>query len=214
MVLLVISQMELRAIYQTCKPLVLASASPRRQQYFDALGITYLVHAANIKEECLPEEKPLSFVQRMAAEKARVVMAHYPQRWIVAADTVVSLADAVLGKPKDRADALCMLMSLAGKEHRVHTGICLTCHQQAVFVVQSVTTRVVFRPFSENEARAYVATGEPLDKAGAYGIQGQGAFLIQEISGSYSNVVGFPLGEMIPLLAGYGVIAVCSEIIA
>ncbi len=206
--------MAFHAIYQTVKPLVLASASPRRQQYFNELGISYCMHAADILEARLPQEKPQAFVQRMAAEKARVVTRLYPQRWVLAADTVVSLAEAVLGKPKDAADALSMLVRLAGTEHQVHTGICLSCHQHGVFWVQSVMSRVVFRPFSEAVARAYVATGEPLDKAGAYGIQGQGAFLVQEIFGSYSNVVGFPLGEVIPLLEKYGVITLCLGNIA
>ncbi len=206
--------MAFHTIYQTVKPLVLASASPRRQQYFNDLGISYCVHAADIPEECLPQENPQAFVRRMAAEKARVVMRLYPQRWIVAADTVVSLSDTVLGKPKGTDDAISMLMRLSGKEHQVHTGICLSCHQQGVFIVQSVMSRVLFRPFSEAVARAYAATGEPLDKAGAYGIQGQGAFLVQEIFGSYSNVVGFPLGEVIPLLEKHGVIALCLGNIA
>ncbi len=206
--------MVFHAIYQTVKPLVLASASPRRQHYFNELGISYDVHAADILEERLPQEEPQAFAQRLAAEKAQVVTRLYPQRWVMAADTVVSLADATLGKPKDADEALSMLMRLAGTEHQAHTGICLSCHQQGVFEVQSVRTRVVFRPFSEAVARAYVATGEPFDKAGAYGIQGQGAFLVQEIFGSYSNVVGFPLGEVIPLLEKYGVIAVCLVNIA
>ena len=195
-------------IYHARKPLILASSSPRRQGYFQDLGLEYRVHPADIDEELLPEEKPQDFVKRMATEKAASVMDLYPRSWIVAADTVVSLAGLVLGKPKDAVDAVSMLMALSGQEHWVQTGICLACRQEGLIVVQSVRTRVVFSPFSERVARAYVATGEPLDKAGSYGIQGQGAFLVKEVVGSYSNVVGLPLYELLVMLEEHGVIAV------
>jgi len=198
------------SIYHVCEPLILASASPRRQGYFQDLGLTYQVHAADIDETSLPDEEPQAFARRMALEKARAVMALYPDSWVVAADTVVNLAGSVLGKPVNTEDAVSMLMRLSGKEHRVQTGICLACRRKTVLATQSVTTRVVFRLFPEKVARAYAATGEPLDKAGAYGIQGKGAFLVKEISGSYSNVVGLPLCELLAMLEEYGVIAVSS----
>lgn len=198
----------MRPIYHACKPLILASASPRRQAYFQDLGLEYRVHPADIDEALLPEEKPQDFVRRMATEKAVSVMGLYPGSWIVAADTVVSLAGLVLGKPKDGMDAVSMLMQLSGKEHWVQTGICLACRQEGIVAVQLVSTRVVFSPFPERVARAYVATDEPLDKAGSYGIQGQGAFLVKEVIGSYSNVVGLPLCELLVMLDEYGVIAV------
>jgi septum formation protein len=195
-------------IYEVCKPLILASASPRRQGYFRELGLAFQVHAADIDETPLAEENPQAFVERMAMEKARVVMALYPERWVVAADTVVNFAGFVLGKPKDREEAVSMLMRLSGQEHLVQTGICLGCQGEKVLAVQSVRTRVLFSRFSEKTAEAYAATGEPLDKAGAYGIQGKGAFLVKEIRGSYTNVVGLPLCELLALLEQYGVIAV------
>lgn len=198
----------MRPIYHTSRPLILASSSPRRQRYLHDLGIEYRIHAADIDEDLLPGEKPYDFVRRMAVEKARPVMDFYPDSWIVAADTVVSLGDSVLGKPKDSADAVSMLMQLSGKAHWVQTGICLACHQEGVVEVQSVRTRVLFRSFCEDVAHAYVATGEPLDKAGSYGIQGKGAFLVQEIAGSYSNVVGLPLCELLEMLEGRGLIAI------
>ena len=198
----------MRSIYHARKPLILASASPRRQGYFQDLGLEYRVHPADIDEELLPEEKPQDFVKRMATEKAVSVMDLYPRSWIVAADTVVSLDDLVLGKPRDPLDAVSMLMALSGKEHWVQTGICLACQQEGFLAVQLVCTRVVFSPFSERVARAYVATGEPLDKAGSYGIQGQGAFLVKEVVGSYSNVVGLPLYELLVMLEEHGVIVV------
>jgi septum formation protein len=200
----------MRPLYQTRKPLVLASASPRRQRYFQELGLEYSSHPADIAEVVRFEEDSQSYVRRMAEEKARLVMALYPESWIVAADTEVSLAGFVLGKPEDEKDAVAMLMRLSGKEHLVQTGICLACQQAGVVAVRSVTTRVVFSPFSEQVARAYAATGEPLDKAGAYGIQGQGAFLVQEVKGSYSNIVGLPLCDLLFLLEEHGVVAVVS----
>lgn len=199
------------SIYHTCKPLILASASPRRQAYFQDLGLSYRVHAADIDETPRPEEGPQAFVERMAMEKARAVMTLYPESWVVAADTVVSLGGCILGKPKDSEDAVSMLRHLSGQEHHVRTGICLACAKTNVFAVQSVTTRVVFSRFSEQVARAYTATGEPLDKAGAYGIQGQAACLVKAIAGSYSNVVGLPLCELLAMLEGYGVIAVSAS---
>jgi len=197
-------------IYKVCKPLILASASPRRQRYFDDLGLTVRVHAADIDETPLPKENPQAFVQRMAEEKARVVMELNPESWVVAADTVVYFAGSVLGKPKDRKDAVSMLMQLSGEEHCVQTGICLGCHKENVITVHSVTTQVLFSRFSEKTAEAYAATGEPLDKAGAYGIQGKGAFLVKEIRGSYSNVVGLPLCELLAMLENYRVIEVLT----
>ncbi len=200
----------MQSIYHTRKPLILASSSPRRQRYLHDLGLQFRVHAADIDEELLPGEEPRAFVRRLAVEKTRPVMELYPASWIMAADTVVSLADSVLGKPQDSADAVSMLMQLSGKEHWVRTGICLACRQEGIVAVQSVTTRVLFSSFSAKVARAYVATGEPLDKAGSYGIQGQGAFLVKEITGSYSNVVGLPLCELLLMLEEHGIVAVSS----
>lgn len=197
-------------IYQARKPLILASASPRRQEYFQALGLDYQTRAADIDETPGPDEQPRAFVRRMALEKARAVMALCPDSWVVAADTVIDFAGSVLGKPRDAADAVAMLMRLSGKEHQVLTGICLGCGHEKVVVVRSVATRVLFAPFSELVARAYVVTGEPLDKAGAYGIQGKGAFLVKEVRGSYSNVVGLPLCELLSILEEHGVVEVAG----
>jgi len=199
---------KLQPIYSSCKSLILASASPRRQGYLLELGMEFRIQSADIDETPFPEEKPHAFVRRMAVEKAKPIMDLYPDAWIVAADTVVSLADVILGKPKDSKDAVSMLMQLSGREHWVQSGICLACRQEEVIAVQSVSTRVVFSSFSEKVAQAYVATGEPLDKAGSYGIQGKGAFLVKEIEGSYSNVVGLPLCELLLMLESHGVIAI------
>lgn len=201
-------QNEACPIYQTCKPLILASSSPQRQRYFQELGLEYSVYPPEIDEDLLPEEEPQNFVRRMAEEKCRAVMEHFPDSWVVAADTVVCLAGSVFGKPQDQADAVSMLMRLSGQEHWVQTGICLACCRAGVVAVRVVRSRVVFSPFSEDVAWAYVATGEPLNKAGAYGIQGKGACLVREIWGSYTNVVGLPLAELLALLEEYGVVTV------
>ncbi len=193
-------------VFRTRKPLILASGSPRRKRYFEDLGLNFTVCTADVVEAQLPEERPDAFVKRMAGEKARVVMGENPQSWVVAADTVVIHRDVVLGKPKDRDEAVKMLMRLSGEEHCVQTGFCIGCLNENERMLDSVSTKVVFDDFSEEVAKAYVATGEPLDKAGAYGIQGRGAFLVATITGSYSNVVGLPLREVIGCLCQYGVI--------
>jgi septum formation protein len=206
-------QKKMDGIFTTQKPLILASGSPRRQQYFDDLGLVFKVRSTDVVETLLPGEEPEGFVLRMAVEKAMAVMNVHPESWIVAADTVVAIDGVVLGKPKDQDDAVSMLMRLSGRKHHVRTGFCIGCLEENIRVVDSAVTAVAFADFSEDIARAYVATGEPLDKAGAYGIQGQGAFLVAALSGSYSNVVGLPLHQVVTCLCEYGVIrsACCTR---
>jgi septum formation protein len=194
------------SIFTTEKPLILASGSPRRQQYFRDLGLVFKVRNADIDEVFLPDEEPEGFVLRMAHQKAIEVMNVYPKSWVVAADTVVTIDDLILGKPRDQEDAVAMLMRLSGRDHYVRTGFCIGCLEENVRTIESVVTKVTFAHFSEDIARAYAATGEPLDKAGAYGIQGRGAFLVATLSGSYSNVVGLPLHQVVTCLYSYGVI--------
>ena len=188
------------------KSLVLASNSPRRREYFQDLGLAFTVYAADIDERVAKEEAPDTFVRRMAREKAMAVRHLFPDSWVVAADTVVCLGSRILGKPMDEEEAVGMLMSLAGQEHVVRTGYCVTCEEEDALVVSSVATSVWFADFSFEVATAYAATGEPLDKAGAYGIQGKGAFLVEKIEGSYSNVVGIPLHEVLVELVRWGVV--------
>ena len=135
----------------------------------------------------------------------------YPSSWIVAADTVVCLDRTILGKPRDTDDAVAMLMALAGREHTVRTGFCLSCEEENILVLQAVASSVWFADFKADVARAYALTGESLDKAGAYGIQGRGAFLVSRIAGSYSNIVGLPLQEVVGELLRWGVIAPLSQ---
>ncbi len=194
-------------MFVTRKPLVLASGSPRRQRYFQGLGIEFTIHTADIDERVEDGELPAEFVLRMAREKARAVVVQCRDNWVVAADTIVCIDEHIFGKPENDEDAVAMLLQLAGKEHAVMTGFCIGCARAGVETVKAVVTKVKFSCFSEDIARAYVATGEPLDKAGSYGIQGQGAFLVESISGSYTSVVGLPLTEVVNLLCEYGVLS-------
>ena len=193
-------------MYQNSQPIILASESPRRQQYLEEMGLTFTVQSASVTETPLANEDPEGFVQRMAMEKASVISARFPETWVISGDTVVCLGDKILGKPADEDEAVALLMSLSGREHCVKTGFCVAHGSRRVRVVQSVTTKVHFSDFSELVALAYVAAGESLDKAGAYGIQGKGVFLVKAIEGSYSNVVGLPLYELMEVLQANGVI--------
>lgn len=193
-------------MFITLKSLVLASNSPRRKEYFHDLGLEFTVHSADIDERVGIAEDPDLFVLRMAGEKALAVRHLFPSSWIVAADTIVCLDRTILGKPRDTDDAVAMLLALAGREHTVRTGFCVTCEKENVQVLRSVASLVRFADFGEDVARAYAATGESLDKAGAYGIQGKGAFLVAEIVGSYSNIVGMPLYEVVEELVRWQVI--------
>ena len=188
-------------LFKSTAEVILASGSPRRHAYLEGLGIAFRVIAADITETVLAEESPAQFVERMAREKAESVGGKYPDRWVVAADTVVCLDDMILGKPIDENDAVKMLLCLSGEEHVVCTGVCLLNHAFNVCDIRVVSSRVIFRDYNEEVIRAYVNSGEPMDKAGSYGIQGKGAFLVREIHGSYSNIVGLPLCEFIEMLA-------------
>jgi septum formation protein len=194
-------------MFTTLQPLVLASTSPRRQAYFSDLGLDFTVCAADIDEQAMPGETPESFVLRLAREKAVAVRDLYPESWVVAADTVVSIDGRLLGKPRDTGEAVAMLLALSGREHHVLTGFCVTCREEDVLVTQAVDSAVRFSAFGPEVARAYAETGEPLDKAGAYGIQGKGAFLVERVSGSYSNIVGMPLHEVLAVLLDFRVVA-------
>lgn len=170
--------------------LVLASQSPRRRELLDRAGIRFVVRSAGIDESVRPGEAPQQYVRRLAVGKALAVN-RAEGECILAADTTVVLGDAILGKPEDAADATRMLIALAGRSHQVITGICLR-HGQNLFIDAAVTT-VHFSPLSAAEIEAYVATGEPFDKAGAYGIQGISSRYITGIEGCYFNVVGLPV---------------------
>ena len=194
-------------VFHTRKKLILASQSPRRRRFLETLGLSFQAVAAEIDETRGAQESPWAYVERMAAEKVLEVGNRCPAAWILAADTIVYIGDTLFAKPRSGADAVDMLMALAGREHSVMTAYCLFCREAAVSVVERVLTTVRFMPFTVAAAHAYVRTGEPLDKAGGYGIQGRGGVFVESISGSYSNVVGLPLAETLSLLQRYDVIA-------
>jgi septum formation protein len=197
--------------------LVLASASPRRQELLRNAGIAFVVQAANVDERLIAGESPRESAERLAREKALAVWRNRPQDVVLGADTIVVVDDVILGKPKDADDAARMLRMLSGREHRVITGVCIVkspllakaarsgapeksplkpraalSGAPDVFVC-SETTVVTMNELSDDEIRGYVATGEPMDKAGAYAIQGRASRWIPRIEGDYSNVVGLPV---------------------
>jgi septum formation protein len=182
--------------------LVLASASPRRADILSQLGLDPEVRPAQVDEQYLPGESPIEHVERLAREKATVVAATQTDALVVGGDTVVLDGARVLGKPSDIEGAVEMLLRLAGRPHEVLTGLALAGERG---VVSGVTrTKVRFRDFDEDDARRYVATGEPMDKAGAYGIQGLGAALVEGLDGDYYSVVGFPVALFLDLLLQAG----------
>ena len=185
--------------------LVLASASPRRRELLGQLGLVFEVSAADIDETPRPGEAAGPYVQRLAREKARAVASRRPGAWVLAADTTVALEERLLGKPRDAAEAREMLTHLSARTHAVHTGVALAGGPEGAEHALVVHTRVTFRALSAGEIAWYVATGEPLDKAGSYAIQGKGGFLVAAVEGSPTNVIGLPLGETLDLLARAGV---------
>jgi septum formation protein len=184
-------------------PLYLASASPRRRELLESLGLLFRLETAGVDESALSGEAARDHVVRLAANKAATVAAALRSRGIealvLAADTTVTIDGAILGKPTDEADALSMLRRLAGRRHDVLTACRLVRSDDGRVAATVAISGVRFNPWREDIARWYVATGEPMDKAGGYGIQGRGVLLCARIEGSWSNVVGLPL-ESLPAL--------------
>jgi septum formation protein len=188
------------ALFLTLQPLILASASPRRMELLRSVGLSFDVAPSGVNEVNNAVEAPDALARRWASEKAQSVAQRYKDRWILAADTIVVLGGVVFGKPADAVEAEFMLRQLSGRSHDVISGVCLIHRRRHVMRIQSVRTQVQFRDLGREEILSYVGTGEPLDKAGAYGIQGMGAFMVRSISGSYTNVVGLPLCETLEWL--------------
>lgn len=193
-------------------PIVLASASPRRQELLKNAGIDFVVKPANIPEVRHLGEAPKAFAERMAREKARAIFAETSNEYVLGADTVVVVGttgappaeDLVLGKPEDGHDAARMLRLLSLRKHHVITGVCVIGPDFED--VRSETTAVHFSALSDADIRDYIATGEPMDKAGAYAIQGAASRWISEIEGDYSNVVGLPIALVLQMLRQHRVI--------
>jgi septum formation protein len=191
---------------KTVGKLILASASPRRKFLLNELGLDFEIIEAQVEENPAAGESPQEFVMRAACDKAGDISRTNIESWVLGADTVVVHDRRILGKPGNAEEALSVLLSLSGQKHLVHTGFCLMNGKEKISASRVVTTEVYFSSFSKEIAAAYVATGEPLDKAGAYGIQGSGGFLVEKINGSYSNVVGLPLVELVEELLRYDVV--------
>lgn len=183
---------------------MLASASPRRAELLASAGIRFQAVSSEIPEEFLADEAPVDHVRRLAEAKARAVAAWNAGRFFVGADTIVVRDGEPMGKPRDRQDAERMLRRLSGGSHEVITAYAVYDAVSDRIEVAAVTTRVQFKPLQSHEIAAYVATGCPLDKAGAYGIQGRAGFMIERIDGSYTNVVGLPLAETVAALGRMG----------
>ena len=182
----------------------LASASPRRSELLRQLGLRCDIHPADIDESLRPGETPLAYVERLALEKGRAALASLgtPRAPVLAADTTVVLDDAILGKPRDREDAIAMLTRLSGRSHEVLTAVAVVDTARAETALSRSTVR--FRRVEPDEMEAYWRSGEPADKAGAYAIQGLGAIFVEELRGSYSGVMGLPLFETARILSTFG----------
>jgi septum formation protein len=183
----------------TTSSLLLASASPRRAEILTALGIPFEIDVSHVPEEVRPGESGEAAAARLASEKSAEVAARRPDRWVLAADTLVLLDGVILGKPTGPADARRMLGLLAGQEHRVVTGVSLRRGRGPERSALE-TSRVGMAPMSEEEIAWYVSTGESMDKAGAYAVQGLGARFIDSVSGSYTNVMGLPARSVYRLM--------------
>lgn len=188
--------------------IVLASASPRRQELLARVGIDCTVLPSQINEDQLPGELPREHVLRLAHAKA-LEIAVRPEvhgRWFIGSDTVVLRDTTILGKPADAADAAAMLTSLSGRSHLVLTAFAVHDRESGATISEVVSTEVSFKELTAAEINGYIASGEPFDKAGSYAIQGIGAFMVRAINGSYTNVVGLPLCEVVDVLEHLGAV--------
>ena len=185
--------------------LILASQSPRRKYLLEQAGLTFRVIPSRVDESDRPLATPADYVRRLAEAKAGDVAGSHPDSWVLGADTIVTVDHRLLGKPASPRDAREMLERLSGKTHQVYTGFCLVQQRRSRCIADTVQTDVVFKTLSATEIDWYIHTGEPFDKAGAYAIQGLGTFLVRRINGSYTNVVGLPVCEVVEILLREGV---------
>jgi septum formation protein len=187
------------------KPIILASNSPRRRELLTQIGLDFTCDPADVDERILPDEGAEAYAVRVALDKARVAAGRAGDGIVIAADTIVVLGDAILGKPADARDAERMLGMLSGRMHRVISGLAIVDAKTGKTRSGAASTSVWFRDLTPARIRDYVLTGEPLDKAGAYGIQEKGALFVTKIEGCYFNVVGLPLSLLGEMLQAYGV---------
>jgi septum formation protein len=184
--------------------IILASQSPRRRELLALIGLAHEVMPADLDESVLPNEVPTAHAERLAREKAEVIAHREPGAIVIGSDTIVVLDGDILGKPRDHDDAAATLRRLSGRTHTVHTAVAVARNGQLVSGVESV--EVTFRPLSNEQIATYIATGEPMDKAGAYGIQGYGAVIVERVHGDYFAVMGLALGRLVGLLEQVGVV--------
>jgi nucleoside triphosphate pyrophosphatase len=188
------------------RPLILASQSPRRNYLLTQAGLTFDVIPSAFDESSVPLTDPEIYVQTLAEAKAGEIAASHPESWIIGADTIVLIDGDILGKPETLNQARDMLNRLSGQIHQVLTGYAICCRAKNHLFVDTVTTDVHFKKLSPEEVEWYIHTEEPFDKAGAYAIQGLGTFLVRRVNGSYTNVVGLPVCEVIEYLIRVGVV--------
>jgi len=186
--------------------LILASKSPRRRRLLEKTGLSFRIVPSTVDESAIPLLSPDIYVKSLAEAKAEDVSGKYPADWVIGADTIVLIDGTILGKPDTRERARSMLKSLSGKSHQVLTGYAICCQSKSRRYSETVTTEVRFKTLTDEEIDWYIQTEEPYDKAGAYAIQGIGAFLVKRIDGSYTNVVGLPVCEVLECLFKEGII--------
>ncbi|PID41010.1 MAG: septum formation inhibitor Maf [Proteobacteria bacterium] len=186
--------------------LILASQSPRRRDLLEQAGLTFTVIPSAFDEDAIEPGAPDDFVRTLARSKADDVAQSHAEHWVIGADTIVTIDDRILGKPGDPDEAREMLWQLSGHAHAVYTGYAIVCKAKSVLVCEAIKTDVQFKTLNADEIDRYIRTGEPFDKAGAYAIQGMGTFLVRNINGSYTNVVGLPVCEVVEDLLRLGAV--------
>lgn len=186
--------------------IILASKSPRRRYLLKQAGLSFTVIPSSIDETAVPISPPETYVKALSQAKAENVAKKHPEKWVVGADTIVLKDGAILGKPGSKAEARAMLKKLSGQTHEVLTGYSICCLAKNFKFSDTIKTEVLFKTLTDQEIEWYIHTKEPFDKAGAYAIQGLGTFLVKRINGSYTNVVGLPVCEVIELLIKEGII--------
>lgn len=189
------------------KPLlILASQSPRRKYLLEQAGLEFSVIPSDVDESSIPITEPDKYARTLAEIKAEDISRQYPENWVLGADTIVLIDGVILGKPDSKDAAFQMLKKLSGRTHQVFTGFCLMCKKENRLISKTIKTDVIFKNLTDHEINWYINTPEPFDKAGSYAIQGLGTFLVKCIKGSYTNVVGLPVCEVIEILLEEGVV--------
>ncbi len=186
--------------------IILASKSPRRKELLEKIGIAIQILPSNIDEASVSIKNPEDYVKELAFLKADSIAFIHNDSWIIGADTIVVVQDQILGKPQSKSNAKEMLNRLNNKVHSVYTGFCIMNRKKEIILKKSVETKVYFKELSYEEINFYINTDEPFDKAGGYGIQGIGSFIVKSISGSYTNVVGLPVCEVVETLMELNII--------